>query len=182
MPNQVTAGLIPLYVTAYDGAHPGLVRGRIDELSVAALGVTLGYSYTLWHVVELRLRAEYLKPFPAREALRDGLHEFRGVVGVAGVIPLYGQQLQLAVGPEAGVAAFRLTAIEDDTVPFESSHALGYTLSFAASLRAWATHHTGFWLELGFGVADAARAGDEPGAGIASRWPLRGALGWADRF
>jgi hypothetical protein len=67
-------------------------------------------------------------------------------------------------------------------VAFESSHALGYTLSFASSLRWWVTHHTGFWLELGFGVADASDAGDARGDGIASRWPLRGAIGWGDRF
>lgn len=179
MPHQITAGLIPLYVAAYDGAHPGLVAGPIDELNVASLGVTVGYGFTLSHLVELRLRSEYIKPFPGRDALAEGLHEFRGVIGVSGVVPLYGDELQLALGPEAGLAAFRLTAIEDAAVAFESSHAIGYALGFAASLRGFLTYHTGLWLELGFGVADASGA---DGAGIASRYPLRLALGWADRF
>lgn len=181
MPHQVTAGLIPIYVTAYDGAHPGLTEGPIDELNIGAIGVTVGYGHTLWRLLELRIRSEYIKPFPSRDALRSGLHEFRGVVGVSGVIPLAGDRLQLALGPEAGVAAWRLTAVENDDA-FSASHALGYTLSFATSLRGWVTYHTGFWAELGFGTADGSHAGDAPGSGIASRWPLRVALGWADRF
>lgn len=181
MPHQITAGLIPLYVTFYDGGHPGLVGGPIDELSVLSLGVTVSYGFTLWQLLELRVRSDYLKPFPGRAALRDGLHEFRGVVGVSGVVPLVGEDLQLALGPEAGLAAWRLTAIEDRAVAFDSSHAIGYSLGFSASLRGWVTHHTGFWLELGFGLSNASGAGDD-GAGIASHYPLRCALGWADRF
>ncbi len=181
MPHQITAGLIPLYVALYDGAHPGLVAGPIDELNVAALGVTVSYGFTLWELLELRVRSEYIKPFPRREALAEGLHEFRAVLGASGIIPLWGPRLSLALGPEAGLAAWRLTAIEADEAGFASAHAVGYTLSFAASLRGWVTHHTGFWGELGLGVADASGAGDA-GDGIASRWPLRAAVGWADRF
>jgi hypothetical protein len=181
MPHQISAGLVPLYVARFAGAHPGLVEGPIDELNVGAVGVVIGYGYTFWRHLEVRIRSEYIKPFPARDALAEGLHELRGVLGVSGVLPLGSDQLQLAFGPEGGVAAWRLVAIEDPTLPFDSSHAAGYTLAWTSSLRYFVTYHTGLWLELGFGFADAAHAG-EGGDGIASRWPLKAALGWCDRF
>jgi hypothetical protein len=183
MPHQVTIGLTPLYVARLAGRHPALTDGPIDELNVGAVGVMIGYGHTFWRHLEVRVRSEYLKPFPGRDALDEGLHEFRGVLGFSGVLPLGSDQLQLAFGPEAGVAAWRLTVAEDDALgeSFEASHALGYTLAFNTSLRYFMTYHTGFWLELGFGYSDASRAG-EPGDGIASRWPLKVTVGWADRF
>ncbi len=177
MPHQVTAGLVPLFVAHMEGSHPGLTDGPIDELSVGAIGATVSYGFTFWRHLETRVRAEYIKPFPGRVALRDGLHMFRGVVAASGVLPLIDDDLQIAFGPEVGLAALRLTEIEA-AVPFDSANALGYTVSFAASVRGWLTFHTGLWAEVSVGAANAF----DDGVGVATRWPLRLTLGWADRF
>ena len=56
MPHRITAGLIPLYVTRYHGAHAGLTA-PIDELGVGAIGATISYGYGLTrHVAAARCK------------------------------------------------------------------------------------------------------------------------------
>jgi hypothetical protein len=180
MQHRVEAGLTPLYVTRLDGRQDALVDGPIDELNVGAIGLLVGYAFRPLHLVELRLRGQYLKPFPGRDALDEGLHELRLTGGVGMVLPLATPQLELAFGVDAGAGLFRLTAFEEDRPDVSASHAAAFTVAWTAGFRGWITDHTGVWGEAGFGLSDASSAGGD--SGIASRWPLQVTLGWADRF
>ncbi len=179
--HRVAAGFTPLNLAMYHGSHAGLVDGPIDEVNVGAVGVSLSYAYAPLRYLEVKIQSEYLKPFPGRDALDEGLHEFRGVIGLDGVLPLGCDRLQLEVGIDGGLAAWRLTAIEEDRPDFDASHALGWTLSWHGGIRGYFTDHTGIWGQAGFGVADASHVGDA-GNGLSARWPLRVTVGWADRF
>ena len=180
MEHRVDAGITPLYLARLDGRHDALVLGPIDELNVGAFGLLVGYAYRPWRLLELRGRGQWLKPFPGRDALDTGLHEFRVTGGAAAVVPLGSPHLELAFGLDAGLGLFRLRKIEEPRPGFSASHALGWTLGWTAAFRGFVTDHTGFWGEAGFGLTDASGAGRD--GGIASRWPLQLTLGWADRF
>ena len=178
--HKVAAGITPINLARYEGSHEGFLT-PIDELGVGAIGVSVSYSYAPWKYLELKIQSDYLKPFVGRDAIDEGLHEFRGVLGVDGVLPLGCDYMQLNFGVDGGMAAWRLTAIEDGREDFSASHALGWTLQWRAGFRGWISDHTGFWGETGFGVADASSVG-ERGNGLSARWPLRVTVGWADRF
>ena len=179
--HKVAVGFTPLNLARYEGSHEGLSEGPIDELNVGSVGFTVSYSFAPWQYMELKVQSEYLKPFPGRAALDEGLHEFRGVLGVDGVLPLGCDRLQLNFGLDGGFAAWRLTQLEEDRPDFDASHAMGWSVSWHGGIRGWFTEHTGIWGEAGFGVADASHVGDA-GNGISARWPLRITVGWADRF
>jgi len=180
MQHRVEAGITPLYLARLDGRQDALVNGPIDELNVAAFGLLVGYAYRPLRLLELRVRGQWLKPFPGRDALDKGLHEFRLTGGVAAVLPLGTPSLELAFGIDGGVGMFRLTEIEEDRPDFSASHAAAYTFAWTAGFRGWITDHTGVWGQAGFGLTDASGAGTD--SGIASRWPLQVTVGWADRF
>ena len=180
MQHRVQAGITPLYVTRLDGQQDALAQGPIDELNVAAFGILVGYAVRPHRLLEVRLRGQWLKPFPGRAALDEGLHEFRLTTGLGAVLPLGTPHMELAFGVDGGLGMFRLTAIEDDRPDFSASHAAAYTFAWTAGFRGWITDHTGFWGEAGFGLTDASTAGAN--TGIASRWPLQVTMGWADRF
>jgi hypothetical protein len=178
--HKVAAGFTPLNFAKYEGSHEGFDEA-IDEFGVGAIGVTVSYSFAPWKYFEIRSQLEYMKPFVGREALDKGLHEFRGVLGVDGVLPLGCDYMQLTFGVDGGWVGWRLTELEQDRADFSASNALGWTLSWKAGFRGWITDHTGFWGESSFGAADASSVGDR-GNGLSERWPLRVTLGWADRW
>jgi len=179
--HKVAVGLTPINLAQYRGSHAGLTEGPIDERNIGSLGVSLSYAFAPWRNLEVKIQGEYLKPFPGRAALDQGLHELRAVLGVDAVVPLGCDYMELVFGIDGGMAAWRLTELEDQRDDFSASHAMGWTLSLHSAFRGWITDHTGFWGELSSGAADGSSAADD-GNGIASRWPLRVSLGWISRF
>lgn len=179
MQHRVEAGFTPLYLTRLDGQQDALTEGPIDELNVGAIGLLVGYAFRPVRLIELRLRGQWLKPFPGRAALDEGLHELRITGGIGAVLPLATPHLELAFGLDAGAGLFRLTAFEEGR-DLPASHAGAFTVAWTAAFRGWITDHTGFWGEAGFGLTDGSSAGED--SGIASRWPLQMTVGWADRF
>ena len=177
--SRVELGFTPIYVAYVVGDHPALAR-PIDEKATAALGFWLGYARRFSRYFELRVRSEWIDPFSGRE----GLHEFRGVFGAAGIMPLVRDRVQLAAGAQAGVAVFHLVEVDNPVFAndFDNSAAVGWTLDWSVAIRGWLTDHSGVWAEAGFGVSDASKAGDSTTDGIASHWPLKFTVGWADRF
>jgi hypothetical protein len=179
--HMVSAGLTPLYLAKLHGDHGALRRGAIDELNVGAMGIAISYAHAPLRGLELRLRGEYLKPFPEREALKGGLHGFRVVLAPALVAPLT-DWLELAGDIDVGVSIWRFQeAFADELRPgFGASHAVGWTMSSSLGLRAWVTAHTGFWLDVAAGYDETRRGSD--GLSIRSGWPLKATVGWSDRW
>jgi hypothetical protein len=179
MQHRVDIGFTPLYLAQLDGRHQALTDGPIDELNVGSVGVLVGYAFRPWRLLEFRIRGQWLKPFPGRGALNDGLHELRATLGLAAVLPLGSPHLELAFASDLGPGMFRLRTFEDPS-DGPASNAAAFTVAWTAAFRGWITDHTGFWAEAGFGLNDASGAGQA--SGIASRWPLQVTLGYADRF
>jgi hypothetical protein len=175
MPHMVTASA-SVRGASLEGTHP-LLAGDVAEGYVPGVGVSATYALAPFPELELRLRFQYMKPLPDRAALRDGLHEIRGMLGTVFLAPLVPTTLDLAVGFEAGVVDYRLTQVELD-VPFDADEALGWSLGASIGLRGWVTWHTGFWGELRAGHTHAR----DDGFALRSTWPIELALGWADRF
>jgi hypothetical protein len=172
MLHMVSVGIVPLHVATFDSEHPAF-----DEAgtSIGAVGVSLAYALAATRMLELRIRAEYLKPFPEAEPLSDGLHRFRGVFAPAIVVPLIPDRLDLAGGFDAGVVVYGL----DEKSGFEEVFAVGWTASAAIELRGWVTWHTGFGVALRAGFDDATTDANFP---LRSAWPFELALTYSDRF
>jgi hypothetical protein len=175
MPNMVSLGITPLSVGRYTGSHPRYAT-PIDDEVVGALGASIAFGRRLGDGFELGLRSEFLKPFPSREALREGLYEFRVVLAPGVVASLVPERLDLAANFQAGIGVAYLNEHEDGGGG--TSYALGYTLGAGVSLRAWVTHHTGFSLDAAI-VHGRFERGDFELIGVA---PLRATLGYHDRF
>jgi hypothetical protein len=165
MLHMVSLWLTPLHVASLESDHPAFSD---NERNVGAAGVAAAYAIAA-RALELRVRGEYLKPFPDDETLREDLHRFRAVFAPAIVVPLIEDRLDLVGGFDVGVVDFWLEDV---------GHAIGWSASAGLELRGWVTWHTGF----GVGVRAGYDEADDDTFALRSAWPIALSLSYSDRF
>ena len=134
--NEVIAMVTPLSFAGFFGRHP--TKEKIDTVSIAAVGLLIGYERHFSPYFRMGPRFEYL--FPVAQS--DDLHELRFVGALHGVLPLADGLVELSLGADAGLAVYTLADMKDHTVT-------AFSVGGILGVRVWPSDHVAVALDIG---------------------------------